>query len=83
MANIVFTIPSVLNQSGGEKLGCSIYRVLPGKTAYPHHRHLANEGAIYILSGLGELRLDEKRIEVRFRRLHYFTGWRSMSPIIQ
>ena len=60
----VFKRKWLSNHSGGEKLGCSIYRVPPGKTAYPHHRHLANEEAIYVLSGLGQLRLDEKRIEV-------------------
>ncbi len=45
--------------AGGEMLGCSLYEVPPGKTAFPYHLHHANEEAIYILSGRGRLRLDE------------------------
>jgi uncharacterized cupin superfamily protein len=45
--------------AGGQKLGCSLMRVPPGKTAFPHHRHHGNEEAIYILSGTGTLRLDD------------------------
>lgn len=47
-------------RTGAEKLGCSIYRVPPGKTAFPHHKHFSNEEAIYILSGEGTLRLDDE-----------------------
>ena len=49
-----FTLPA-----GAEKLGCSLFRVPPGRTAFPSHRHHANEEAIYILSGEGTLRLDD------------------------
>lgn len=41
----------------GEQLGCSLYEVPPGKAAWPLHAHLANEEAIYVLSGAGTLRL--------------------------
>lgn len=47
-----------------QKLGCSIYRVPPGKTAFPFHKHFTNEEAIYILSGQGTMRLDEEEIVV-------------------
>ncbi len=30
----------------GEKLGCSLYEVLPGRRAWPYHYHLANEEAL-------------------------------------
>lgn len=50
--------------SGGRKLGCSIYRVPPGKTAFPFHKHFSNEEAIYILAGQGTLRLDGEKIPV-------------------
>ena len=50
---------------GAQKLGCSIYRVTPGKTAFPHHRHFANEESIYILEGQGRLRLDGEEHEVK------------------
>lgn len=29
--------------AGGEKLGCSLYEVPPGRRAWPYHYHLANE----------------------------------------
>ena len=47
-----------------DRLGCSLYRVEPGKTAYPHHRHFANEEAIYVLEGKGRLRLDDAEFEL-------------------
>lgn len=49
---------------GAQKLGCSIYRIAPGKTAFPHHRHFANEESIYILEGKGRLRLDDAEYQV-------------------
>jgi uncharacterized cupin superfamily protein len=53
------------DQAGGQKLGCSYYEVEPGKTAFPFHAHLGNEEAIYILAGVGTLRLAEHEIAVR------------------
>ena len=47
---------------GGEKLGCSLYEVPPGRRAWPYHYHLANEEAIYVLEGSGTLRIDERQI---------------------
>ena len=52
------------SQTGAEKLGCSLYRVAPGKTAFPFHKHFTNEEAIYVLAGTGTLRLDEREISV-------------------
>jgi uncharacterized cupin superfamily protein len=43
--------------AGGRKLGCSLYELRPGKSAWPAHYHTANEEAIYILEGRGTLRL--------------------------
>ena len=51
-------------RTGGEALGCSLYRVPPGKTAFPFHKHLANEEAIYVVSGTGTMRLDGKEVPV-------------------
>lgn len=45
--------------AGSEKLGCSLYEVAPGKSAFPYHLHYANEEAIYILQGEGSLRTPE------------------------
>src|ERR687890_2821464 len=41
--------------AGGEKLGCSLYEVPPGRRAWPYHYPLANEEAIYVLEGSGTL----------------------------
>ncbi len=51
--------------AGGEQLGCSLYEVAPGKSAFPYHLHHANEEAIYVLSGAGRLRGEqgEQRIK--------------------
>jgi uncharacterized cupin superfamily protein len=46
--------------TGGEKLGCSLYEVPPGRRAWPYHYHLANEEAIYVLHGSGTLRIGEQ-----------------------
>ncbi len=51
-------------RSGGEKLGCSLFRVPPGKTAFPAHLHHTNEEALFILSGQGTLRLGDTEIPV-------------------
>jgi uncharacterized cupin superfamily protein len=50
--------------AGGEKLGCSLYEVPPGRRAWPYHYHLANEEAIYVLEGSGSLRFGGEEIWV-------------------
>ena len=50
--------------AGGEKLGCSLYEVPPGRRAWPYHYHLANEEAIYVLEGSGILRIGGEEVEV-------------------
>jgi len=49
----------------GRKLGCSLMELPPGKHAYPHHYHLANEEAYYVLSGTGRLRLGNETVPVK------------------
>ena len=48
--------------ANGEKLGCSLYEVPPGRKAWPYHYHLANEEAIYVLEGSGTLRIGARNI---------------------
>ncbi len=55
---------SLSSATGGEKLGCSLYEVPPGRRAWPYHYHLANEEAIYILEGSGTARIGGKEILV-------------------
>ena len=50
--------------AGGERLGCSLYEVPPGRRAWPYHYHLANEEAIYDLAGSGTLKIGSKEVEV-------------------
>lgn len=37
------------------RIGTSLYRLSPGKRAWPRHRHMANDEIIYILAGAGTL----------------------------
>lgn len=46
-------------------LGCAVTIVPPGKRAYPFHRHHVGNELFYILSGSGEVRLDERTLPVR------------------
>lgn len=51
-------------ETGAKELGCSWYELLPGRQAFPHHFHFANEEAFFILSGIGEMRLGNKSYPV-------------------
>lgn len=42
--------------AGGDRLGCSLYELPPGKKSWPFHYHTANEEGIYVLEGEGILR---------------------------
>ena len=42
--------------AGGDRLGCSLYELPPGKRSWPFHFHTGNEEAIYVLAGRGRLR---------------------------
>lgn len=53
---------SLGSAAGGEKLGCSLYEVEPGKRAWPYHYHGANEEAIYVLKGSGTLRVGDEEV---------------------
>jgi len=46
-------------------LGCALTIVPPGKRAYPLHRHHVSSELFYILSGNGEVRLDDRALPVR------------------
>ncbi len=48
--------------AGGEALGCSLYELPPGESAWPYHYHTANEEAIFVRSGSGTLRLDGETV---------------------
>ena len=50
---------------GLKKLGCSLTVVPPGKRAWPIHRHHVMDELFYIVSGSGEVRLDDQTLAVR------------------
>jgi uncharacterized cupin superfamily protein len=51
--------------AGSERLGCSVYELPPGRTAWPKHYHLGNEEAIYVLEGVGTLTIGDRTLAVR------------------
>ncbi len=50
---------------GATKLGCNLTVVPPGKKAWPHHAHHANDEMFVILAGEGTLRFGQERYAVR------------------
>ena len=52
------------SSTGNVELGCSHFRVAPGKYAFPKHSHVRNEEALYILEGRGTLTIADDEIEV-------------------
>lgn len=50
---------------GARRIGCSLYEVSPGKSAFPFHFHCANEESLYVLEGEGALRLGGETVPVR------------------
>jgi uncharacterized cupin superfamily protein len=49
---------------GGERLGCSLYRLPAGERSWPYHYHTANEEAIYVLEGTGSIRIGEGTYDI-------------------
>jgi uncharacterized cupin superfamily protein len=50
--------------AGGRALGCSHLEVAPGKTAFAFHFHSAFEEAIFVLDGVGKLRIGQETIDL-------------------
>lgn len=48
--------------AGGDRLGCSLYELPPGRRSWPYHYHTGNEEAMFVLSGSGSLRLDGESV---------------------
>ena len=51
--------------AGGKQLGASLYRIAPGARPWPRHAHLANEEAVFVLEGAGEIRIGERTLPLR------------------
>lgn len=41
-----------------DELGCSLYELAPGDRSWPYHYHTANEEALYVLAGTGQLKRE-------------------------
>ncbi len=52
------------SSTGGVQLGCSYFRVAPGRYAFPLHSHHANEEAIFVIEGSGTLTLGPDEIPI-------------------
>ena len=50
---------------GARKLGFNLVRLAPGKVAFPHHFHHANEELFLILEGTGKVRYADQEYPVR------------------
>jgi uncharacterized cupin superfamily protein len=51
-------------EAGGRALGCSLYELPSGKTAFPFHFHSALEEGIFVLEGQGTLRIGADSVDV-------------------
>lgn len=48
----------------GERIGCSLYEIPPGRRSWPYHYHTKNEEAIFVLDGTGTLRLGTEQLTI-------------------
>lgn len=51
--------------TGAKSIGCNWYELAPGKTAFPRHYHTGIEEALFILNGVGTLRIGEAKIPLK------------------
>ena len=56
---------SLTDMDGDHGLGCGAFRVKPGKRAFPRHAHLANDEAIFVVSGQGALTVGAETATVQ------------------
>ena len=50
--------------AGAHAIGCNWFELAPGKTAFPFHYHTGIEENIFVLTGLGILRIGQESISV-------------------
>ena len=51
-------------QAGADRLGASVYEILPGESTFPYHFQLANEEMLIVLRGRPSLRTPEGEREL-------------------
>ncbi|WP_222919443.1 cupin domain-containing protein [Natrinema sp. SYSU A 869] len=47
------------NAADASDIGCSLYELPSGMQSWPYHYHTANEEALYVLAGDGELKTED------------------------
>ena len=58
-------IGAIAPRIGAKKLGYNITAVPPGKSAYPFHNHWVNEEMVFILEGMGTVRIGSDKYPIR------------------
>jgi uncharacterized cupin superfamily protein len=51
-------------QVGAKSIGTSYIEIAPGRQAFPHHFHTANEEAVFIIEGTGILRIGKDEVQI-------------------
>jgi len=51
--------------AGAKRIGFNWMELAPGKTSFPYHFHTGIEEGIYILAGIGEMRIGRDKVSVR------------------
>ena len=63
--NFAVKMAQLAGPIGAVAIGANLSRVPPGKAAFPHHHHFANEEHFFILSGSGRLRVGDETFAVK------------------
>lgn len=51
---------ALTDMNDNHDIGCGAFSVKPGKRAFPKHAHVANDEALFVISGVGELTVGEE-----------------------
>lgn len=49
---------------GAKAIGASYFEIPPGKQAFSHHFHSANEEAVFVIEGKGHVRIGKDEVEI-------------------
>lgn len=58
-------VGAISGRLGARLLGYGLVVLPPGKAAFPHHNHLANEEMFFIIEGEGEVRIGAARYPIK------------------
>jgi uncharacterized cupin superfamily protein len=49
---------------GAKSIGTSYLEIPPGRQAFPHHFHSANEEAVFVIEGAGRVRIGQSEVDI-------------------